>query len=109
MLFYLETKYMKFNQEVLFQMFKKCLKYINVGHPGYRILYAIVHVILGVGESKVLTYREEIIKRKRKRVWERQPLNRKMIIHRAKAVVTWAMLGRVKSVFIDMVFLYKNK
>ena len=45
---------------------KKCLKYICVGHPGYRILYAIVHVITGVGESKVLTYREEIIKRKRK-------------------------------------------
>ena len=44
----------------------KCLKYISVGHRGYRILNVIVHVILGVGESKVLTYREELIKRKGK-------------------------------------------
>ena len=40
---------------------KKCLKCIGVGYPGYGLHYVIV--ILGVGESKVLTWREKIIKR----------------------------------------------
>ena len=109
MLFYLKTKYMKFNQEVICQLLK-CLKYICVGHLGYRILYAIVHVIIGVGESKVLTYREEIIKKEEEGGRERQPSYRKIITQdrRAKAAVIWEMLGRVKTVFIDMFFFIKT-
>ena len=56
MCFYLETIYLKFNQKV-----PSRLKYIGLGHLGYRLHHATV--ILGIAESKVLTCKEKIIKR----------------------------------------------
>ena len=78
------------------------MKCIGVGHLEYRLPYAIV--ILGVGDSKVLTCGEKIIKREGGRgqgvvaiAWGDDDTG-----SRAKAAVTWAMVGRMKSGFIDM-------
>ena len=71
-----------------------------------RVCY--IHAILGVGDSKIFVCKEKIIKKKGEGDRERQPLNGVIMIqdHRAKAAVTWAMLGRVRSGFIDIL---KNK
>ena len=51
---------------------KKCLKCKKVGHPGVRLHMPLL--LLGVGESKVLTCREKIIKREEKGGMERQQI-----------------------------------
>ena len=69
---------------------KKCLKCKGVGHPMCGLHdYAIV--ILGVGESKVLTCREKTIKRDEEGGRERQQMNGRIMIQnqRAKEAVTW--------------------
>ena len=60
MLFYLENYVVEIQSKGPLLDVKKCLKCTGVGHPWYRLHYAIV--ILEVGESKVITYREKIIK-----------------------------------------------
>ena len=64
MLFYLEAE---IQSKGPLSTVKKYLKYIGVGHPGCTLHYAIVLVILRVGESKVLTCREKIIKKEGRR------------------------------------------
>ena len=61
-------------------------------------------------ESKVLTCREKI-KREREGGRERQPVHGEIMMQdqRAKVVVTWAMVGRVKSGFIDTLLVDKKK
>ena len=80
---------------------KKCLKCIGVGHP------LLCHI--RVGESKVSIYRKRIIKRG-KVGRERQQMHEEITIQdqRAKVAVTLAMVGRVKSGFIDSWFVDKN-
>ena len=74
---------------------------IGVRHLGYRLHYAIG--ILGIGDSKVLTCWEKIIKSQTE--GEEQPMHWEIMIQdqRAEASVTLAMVRRVKSDFRDMV------
>ena len=85
------------------------MKCIGVGHPGYRLHYAIL--ILGVGDGKVLTCREKIIKRKGDGGREQLPMHGEIMIHdqRAKVEVTWAKMGMVKSGFIDTWLVEKKQ
>ena len=64
---------------------KKCLKYIGVGHLGYRLNYNIVILITRVRGEQSQTMHGKI----------------KIQDQRAKAAVTWAVVGRVESGFID--------
>ena len=64
--------------------------------------------ILRVGENKVLINRERIIKREEEvgREWHEEIMIQDQ---RAKAAVTWAMVGSVKSDFLDIWLIDKNK
>ena len=63
-----------------------------------------------VGESKVLIYRQKIIK-KRGGSGQEAVANGEIMIQdqRARAAVTWVMVGRVKSDFIDTWLVDKIK
>ena len=78
------------------------MKCKGVGRLGYRLHYATV--ILGIGDSKVLTCREKITKTEEEGGREWQPMHGEIMIQdqRAKAAITWAMMGRVKHGFILM-------
>ena len=99
---------MKFNQTVLSTV-KKCLKCLGVAHPGYRLHYAIV--ILGVGQSKVLTAARRLKKREGEGSREHRPMHGEIMIQDqiANAVVTWTMVRRIKSGFMDTWLVDKNK
>ena len=83
---------------------KKCLKSIGDGHP-------LCLSILRVRESKVLICREKIIKREKEVGRERQQMHGEIMIqnHRAKVAITWAIVEKIKSGFIDMWLVDKNK
>ena len=82
---------------------------MGVGHIGCRLHYAII--ILGVGDSKILTCREMIVKGEGEGGRERQPMHGEIVIQeqRAKAAVTWAMVGSVQSGFIEKWLVAKNE
>ena len=73
-----------------------------LGHPECRLHYVIV--ILGVGDSNLLTCREKIYKREGVGGREQQQMHGEIMIQdqRAKTAVTWAIVGRVKSGLINM-------
>ena len=64
-----------------------------------------------VGKSKILIYREKLIKREGEVGRERQQMHEEIMIQdqRAKAAVTWPIMGRVKSGFTIMTMLIKTK
>ena len=103
MIFYLKTVYtlVEIQSKGPLSAGKKCFKCIGVGHPRYRLQYAIV-ILLGVGESKILTSREKIINREGEGAKGWQQMHGEIMIQnqRAKTAVTWSIVRRVKNGFI---------
>ena len=79
------------------------MKCVGVGHPGYRLHYPrVILLTRGRGEQNI-DMQGEGNKKEMEGGREQQPVHGEIMIQdeRAKAAVTWTMVGRGKSDFID--------